>query len=101
MCKKLAAVFLAAFLFSISPAQTRSLDFFISNGLQNSPLLKDYAEQIKLNAYDSSMISASNKPQLNGIGQIMMAPTYHGFGYDAAVTNGGNYEAVASVSQTI
>jgi outer membrane protein TolC len=101
MCKKYAAFFLAVFFFSISHAQTRSLDFFISNGLQNSPLLKDYAEQVKLNALDSSMISATRKPQVDGIGMVMMAPTYHGYGYDAAITNGGNYEAVASLSQTL
>lgn len=101
MCKKYAAFLLAVFSFAISHAQTRSLDFFISNGLQNSPLLKDYAEQAKLNALDSASLNASRKPQVDGIGMVMMAPTYHGYGYDAAVTNGGNYEAVASLYQPL
>jgi outer membrane protein TolC len=101
MSKKSAAVFLAAFFISFLSAQTRSLDFFINSGLQNSPLLKDYAEQSKLNALDSSVISATRKPQVDGIGMAMYAPTYKGFGYDGAVTNGGNYEALVSLSQPL
>ncbi len=101
MCKKTAAVFLAAFAFTISFAQTRSLDFFISAGLQNSPLLKDYSEQVKWSALDSSILSASRKPQVNGIGVIMAAPSYKGWGYDEAVTNGANIQAVAAVSQNL
>src|SRR5665213_1702287 len=101
MRKKIVAIFLLTFFFSFVHAQNRSLDFFITNGLQNSPLLKDYAEQVKLNSLDSSILSTTKKPQLNGIGMVMAAPTYHGFGYDAAVTNTGNYEAVASVYQPL
>jgi hypothetical protein len=38
---------------------------------------------------------------LNFTGQALAAPTYGKFGYDEAVTNGGTYEAVVSVSQLI
>jgi hypothetical protein len=101
MRKKTVFIILAVFALTFSFAQTRSLDFFINAGLQSSPLLKDYAQQVKSNSVDSSIISASRKPQVNALGTVMLAPTYNGYGYDEAVTNGGNYQAVASVSQSL
>ncbi|HET6991046.1 MAG TPA: TolC family protein, partial [Bacteroidia bacterium] len=101
MFKKTTVLFLTVFAFTFSFAQTRSLDFFINAGLQNSPLLKDYAQQVKSNAVDSSILNATRKPQVNALGMVMMAPSYKNWGYDEAVTNGGNYQAVASVSQSL
>ncbi|MGZ4033741.1 MAG: TolC family protein, partial [Bacteroidia bacterium] len=50
---------------------------------------------------DSVLINAQRKPQVSAIGQLLVAPTYNGWGYDGAVTNGGNYTGVASASQNI
>ncbi len=82
-------------------AQTYELDSYIQQGLHNSPLLKDYQNQLQSGSIDSAILNAERKPQLNGIGQILVAPTYNSWGYDQAVTNTGNYLGVASVNQNI
>lgn len=82
-------------------AQTNSLQYYLQRGYTNSPLLKDYQNQIKSGLVDSSLIRAQQLPQVLANGQVMIAPTINGYGYDKAVTNGGNYRAVVSVSQPI
>lgn len=92
------------FLFFITPcafSQTQGLETYIQQGLQNSPLLKDYQNQLQSSSLDSVLINAQRKPQANAIGQLLVAPAYSGWGYDGAVTNSGNYLGVASVSQNI
>jgi len=97
-------IFVLLFIFFLSPciyAQTQGLDSYIQKGLINSPLLLDYQNQIRLNQIDSSVLLAQKKPQVNAIGQVLVAPAYNGYGYDEAVTNTGNYAAQVSVSQII
>lgn len=69
--------------------------------MENSPLLKDYQNQINSSFVDSSLIRANQRPQILANGQVMLAPIYQGYGYDQAITNGGNYMALVSVSQPI
>jgi outer membrane protein TolC len=38
---------------------------------------------------------------VNALGQLLVAPTYNGWGYDEAVSNTGNYLGVVSVSQSL
>ena len=40
------------------PAQTRTLDFYLEQGIKNSPLLKDYQTQMMSNAIDSQKVKA-------------------------------------------
>ena len=101
MFRKILLLHLLFFISLYGAAQSQNLDSYIRQGLQNSPLLKDYANQIQLSSIDSAILSAERKPQVNGIGMLLVDPTYNGFGYDAAVTNTGNYMAVANVSQSI
>jgi outer membrane protein TolC len=82
-------------------AQYQGLDLYIQQGLKNSPLLKDYANQLQLSSIDSAVLNAERKPQVNGIGMLLVDPTYNGWGYDQAVTNTGNYLAVANISQNV
>lgn len=81
--------------------QSRNLDFYISEGLQNSPLLKDYRNQINMAVSDSVLISAAKKPLVEAKSQIQYSPFYNNFGYDEVITDGGNYTAVMGVTQTI
>lgn len=81
--------------------QTHDLNYFLKNAAANSPLLKDYQNQIKAGGLDSMMIRAAQRPLIAGNGQVMVAPTYHGYGYDKAITNGGDYTAILSVTQPI
>mgnify|MGYP002479696548 CR=1 FL=1 len=95
---------LAGWLCGITPhasvAQQR-LDDFLSIARQQSPLLKDYNNQLIAAQLDSLLIRAAHRPQVSANGMLMYAPVIHGYGYDQAITNGGQYMAVASVSQPI
>ncbi|SFV28800.1 TolC family protein [Thermoflavifilum thermophilum] len=79
----------------------QSLSEYLSFARQRSPLLKDYANQLAAAQLDSLLIRAAHKPQVFASGMLMAAPTFHGYGYDMAITNGGQYTALASVSQPL
>ena len=88
-------------LLTIVAQQSQSLDYYISQGIKNSPLLKDYNYRIQSNYFDSLKLRTQLKPQAYANGQIMIPPTFNGYGYDKAITNGGNYSALVGVSQNI
>jgi outer membrane protein TolC len=79
--------------------QAQQLDYFIKQGMSNSPLLKDYQNQAGLTALDSLFVRAEQKPMVTSTSQILYAPSYDHFGYDEAITNGGNYASTVSASQ--
>jgi outer membrane protein TolC len=81
--------------------QTRSLDFYLKEGLQNSPLLNDYRNQINSNKADSLLIRAAKKPLIEAKSQLLYSPFYKNFGYDEVITDGGNYMAAVGVTQNI
>jgi outer membrane protein TolC len=83
-------------------AQSKNLDYYINAGLQTSPLLKDYANQVEINRIDSARIAAGYKPQVNAISTNSYAPVIGGVGYDGAITNFGNFsQLVAATKQLI
>ncbi len=82
-------------------SQTKSLDYYLDEGVKNSPLLKDIYNQIKSLEQDSLILGANQKPQVSAIGQLMLAPTYNGYGYNDAVTNGGTYLGMINVSKLL
>jgi outer membrane protein TolC len=94
-------LFIGLFLSCISFAQQDKLDYYLNQALVNSPLLKDYQNQVLLNQLDSLRIRASYKPQLTGTSNNSYAPTYRGFGYDGAITNGGNFTALIGVNKLL
>jgi outer membrane protein TolC len=63
--------------------------------------LKDFNNQINSALIDSLLIRSSQLPQVEGISQLLYSPAYRNFGYDEAVSNGGNYQGVISVTQNI
>ncbi len=81
-------------------AQNQKLEFYISQGFKNSPLLQDYQNQINSASVDSLLVRAGQKPQADVNAQLMYAPVFSKFGYDDALTNGGTYSSVFSVSQS-
>ncbi|MFL5763522.1 MAG: TolC family protein [Bacteroidia bacterium] len=89
------------FAFQFADSQNDELSSYVRTGLQNSPLLKDYANQVQSGSLDSALIRAQRKPQVNALGQLLIAPAYNGWGYDEAVTNTGNYMGVISASQSL
>ena len=78
-----------------------TLDFYLGRALQNSPLLKDYQNQVLLGQVDSQLIHASYEPQVNGNSTNLYAPLIHGYGYDQAISNGGNFTTVVAVTKTL
>jgi outer membrane protein TolC len=82
--------------------QQKNLDYFISSGLQNSPLLKDYQFQAQTNRIDSQRLNANYRPQVTGTTIGLYAPLLKkGWGYDGAITNLHTYNALLGISQTI
>jgi outer membrane protein TolC len=81
--------------------QTRNLDFYLKEAVQNSPLLNDYNNQIKSAVSDSLIIRAAKKPLVEAKSQLLYSPAYHNFGYDEIITDQGNYTAVVGVNQPI
>jgi outer membrane protein TolC len=79
--------------------QEKTLNDFISIGLANSPLLNDYRNQVQSALLDSARIHASYLPQINATTNNSYAPVIRGFGYDYAITNGTNINAVVGVNK--
>ncbi len=101
MLKRSLLIFILSFFTLIAQNQSHSLDFYLKEGLQNSPLLNEYRNQINSATSDSLLIKASKKPFVEARSQLMYAPFSHNFGYDDVITSGGNYTAVMGVSQNI
>lgn len=80
-------------------ARARSLQYYINTAAQNSPLLKDLHNQRVSNLIDSLRIQASLKPQVSGNSTNSYAPTFGGWGYDGAITNGANFSQLITVSK--
>src|SRR6185295_2840949 len=83
-----------------SLAQKNSLAYFLNKATSNSPLLKDYNNQILSFSLDSQIIRASLKPQVNGISTNSYAPIIKGWGYDEVISNGQQLSALIQVSKS-
>ncbi len=80
---------------------TSTLGFYLDQATQNSPLLKDYHNQVAAGQVDSALIRAGYRPQVAGSSTNVWAPTIKGWGYDQAISNGGNFTSVVAVNQTL
>jgi len=98
--KRLLSIFFCLHVVVFSFAQKNNLDYFISQAIANSPLLKDYQNQRLSLALDSQIIRAALKPQVNGNSTNSYAPVIHGWGYDEVITNGQQISALVSASKS-
>jgi outer membrane protein TolC len=101
MVKSFFILFITLFAAANAVSQVRILDYYISVGLKNSPLLNDYDNQLRSGSIDSLLALCAFKPQVNVTSQVLIAPVGHNVGYDEAITNGGNYAAVIGVKQSL
>ncbi len=85
---------------AFTSAQQKNLDYFIEQGIGNSPLLKEINNNILINQIDSLRILATFKPQVNGISNNYYAPIINGYGYDEIITNGRNLSEQISATKT-
>ncbi|MGN6602061.1 MAG: TolC family protein [Ginsengibacter sp.] len=93
-----ALFFLLPFL---SIAQTKDLNYFIQQSLQNDPRIYELRNQILQNKLDSQLIVAGNKWQLSGSGNAYYAPIVNGWGYDEVITNGQQLSALVALNKHI
>lgn len=117
--KNFTLLILFLFLSGILNAQQRDLNFYLENAKNNSPLVNKSRNNIKLAELDLEQIrSILSKPEINIESGILFAPVvshdniknrfqlvsegandYNG--YDFAITDGGQYQAVVSVKQPL
>jgi hypothetical protein len=101
MSKKRFIFFLILFTPFYSFSQNKYLDYYISTAVKNSPLLNDFRNQLLSNSIDSQILIASRNIQINANGNTFYAPVRNGYGYDAAITNGGQLQALVTASKNI
>ena len=99
--KWLLSIILCAFTYSVSLAQTYTLDHYLEAAQNNSPLLKDLKNQISSAKLDSMRLRAGLKPQVTGTSAGAFAPVINGFGYAGAITNVQTLNALVGVNQQI
>ena len=93
------SIFLCGFI--VVQAQPKDLSWFLQQARVNSPLIKDYRNQVLVNQLDSERIKATYRPQVNANSTNFYAPVIGGYGYDAAITNGGQLSALVGVNQQL
>ena len=101
MLKRILLLFAITFIFQGLSAQKQSLDYYIDRAIQNSPLLRDYQNQLSSSVVDSMLIRASQKFQTDATSQISYAPVISDWGYDEALSNGVNIIGQFGVKQEI
>ncbi|MBV8253646.1 MAG: TolC family protein [Chitinophaga sp.] len=92
--------YLLLLLPTVTDAQDRNLEYYIRQAGQNSPLLKDYQQQLQAGKIDSALLRATYNPQVNGISSNSYAPLIKGYGYDNAISNGGQISAIVQANKT-
>ena len=93
--KKIILYFILLFFCKGISAQT--LDYYLSAALKNSPLIKDLNNQILSSTFDSLLVRAAYKTQVSESTLLNYPFTGKNFGYDEAITNGGNYSSLVQV----
>jgi hypothetical protein len=97
-CLRIIFIICAACTFA--SAQQKNLDYFLEQGLQNSPLLKQINNAILLNQIDSLQILARYRPQVNAVSNNYVAPVINGYGYDEILTNLRNINEQVTATKT-
>ena len=64
-------------------------------------MLNDLQNQLNSILIDSLIVRAQRKPQVEGQSLFLYSPYNDHFGYDEAITDGGNYQVTGYVSQNI
>jgi outer membrane protein TolC len=81
-------------------AQSKNLDYYINTGIVNSPLIKDYQNQVALNSIDSQRIKATFRPQVTATSNNSYSPYINGWGYDPALSNIAAFNELVNVNQS-
>ncbi len=101
MKRLIQTIFCTALICSRLFSQNNNLEYYVTQAMASSPLLKDYQYQQQSGQLDSQRIRAANRPQVNGSTFNSYAPVIGGVGYDQAISNGGAFATLVSVNKTI
>lgn len=82
-------------------AQNNTLQYYQDQAQKNSPLLKDYQNQVASSRLDSLLIKARYKPQVALNTAAAIAPVIYGYGYDGSITNIQTLSGVVGVNQSL
>ena len=83
-------------------SQEQTLQHYLSAGMENSPVLKEYENNANLAGLENEkVISDFHYPTVQADVNWMEAPVINGVGYDQAITNGAWYSALAGVSMPL
>ena len=89
------------------PTSPRRLEDFLLLARAHSPLLRETANQVQQNRIDSLVRARQNGVQVNGISSALYYPSITNsqgesvLGYDNAISNGGNFAAIAQATKPI
>lgn len=100
---KIRFIFFLAFIFNsiFVFAQNKNLDYYVNNATANSPLLNNITNQLLINRLDSQILLAQTGIQVTANGNSFYAPVVYGWGYDAAITNGQQLQALVTISKNL
>lgn len=101
MVKRILLLYAFLSIALIVNAQEQSLEYYIDKAIQNSPLLKDYQNQLSASTVDSLLIHASQKYKVDATTQLTYAPVISGWGYDEAITNGANIVGMVGIKKDV
>src|SRR5258708_31689725 len=99
--KWLFSVILCTLTYSLSLAQTYTLDHYLETAQNNRPLLKDLKNQVASAKLDSMRLRAGLKPQVAATSAGLYSPVINGYGYSGAITNLHTLNALVGVNQQI
>lgn len=77
------------------------LNYFLNKAEHNNPVLADYRNQVRSLKYDSALIYARTKPQVNATALGNYAPQIKGYGFDRVNTNGQALEGLLQVDYNL
>lgn len=82
-----------------APAQQNDLAYYLDNAVRNSPLIKDFQNQVLAFSIDSQLVRANLRPQVSANSNNMYAPIINGYGYDQAITNQAQVSGMVTVNK--
>ena len=89
------------FMVFIRLINAQTLDYYLTKAIEKSPFLTELNNQKLSGQLDSLIIIAANKPQVNLSSQLMYAPVGNHYGYDEAISNGGNYASLLNMEKPL
>lgn len=80
-------------------AQQNRLTYYLNRAIKNSPLIKDFQNQVLAFSLDSQLVRATLRPQVSANSNNMYAPVINGYGYDEAITNMAQVSGMIAVNK--